>query len=277
MVHSERLSGPDRRVHISPLGHYLDRVWEVPIREDADRLWLVTDAESSGGSSREYRRAVVAHLRKVAPRMEIATERTEFWNFEEVVQTFSHIMHREVEAGNRVWVNISAGTKLQAVAGHLAAMAWGATSYYVIATTRPRPARRVSPRGRGSPLPTAWGYGGKIELPYHRLDRPDPGGLEVLRQLRFIGATGEVWRPKKHLLRAMEIHDMAGRMRVNRVLENLSKFPPKVEQRGATRTRIVRLTKEGMLTLLLFGNDGVPHLSGTDSVPREAVAGAPLG
>ena len=33
------------KVHVAPVGYYLDRVWEVPLENKADRLWLIVDEE----------------------------------------------------------------------------------------------------------------------------------------------------------------------------------------------------------------------------------------
>lgn len=243
----------DRRVHIAAVGYYLDRVWEVPIREDADRLWLVTHEPAEKDQAREFVDAIVAHIKRTSPRMEVQIARANMWDLDSLVRAFSNLVRKEVDAGNLVSVNISTGSKLEAAAGHLAAMAWGASAYYVIATSQDRPGSKIAKGRPEGPTPAAWGFGGKIELPAYRLDRPDVDALRAMEALQRIGATGDVWKRKKKLLEKMEVSSMADQMRLNRVLERLSRDPPKVEQEGATRRRSVRLTREGALTLLLFG------------------------
>ena len=61
--------GFPRRVHVAAVGYYLDRVWEVPVRTNAERLWLVVDAAAPHAPERRFRLAIRSHLARVAPQM----------------------------------------------------------------------------------------------------------------------------------------------------------------------------------------------------------------
>jgi hypothetical protein len=185
--------------------------------------------------------------------MEVRVARTDIWDLNSLIKTYSRLVHQEVELGNKVWVNISTGSKLQAAAGNLAAMAWGASSYYVVATNQGPYGDQSPSTGKEEPRPIAWGFGGRIDLPTYRMDRPSDEALNVMEKIREIGAVGENWKSKKQLLRAMGIDNMSAQMRLNRILERLMAAPPKVEQEGATRRRRIRLTEDGALTLMLLG------------------------
>ena len=216
-------------------------------------MWLIGHEDSAKDTSKEFRNEIKAHLKRVRPRMEVREELTDIWNLERLVRTFSYIVQLERAKNNMVWVNISTGSKLEGAAGTLVAMAWGASSYYVLATSQQTPDKKERWPCKSGPKPIAWGFGGKIDLPNYQLDCPEAEALNVMAKLNSMGTAENPWVRKKQLLAETGASDTSNHMRLNRLLEKLEKPPAKVAQEGATRRRRVALTEEGRLTLLLFG------------------------
>lgn len=247
------------RVHVAPVGFYLDRVWEVPLRNSADRLWLIVE-EGSTSNEAPYRAAIRRHIGR---RIEVREEPTKVWVLDDLLRSYGKILRLELDQGNEVWVNISTGSKLGAIAGALAAMSHGVHAYYVVARDHKIALGR---RGSTNPVPLSSGVSGVIPLPDYRLDRPAPEAIQVLRAIREATGSrgGEV--KKRDLVKRL-LHEgweneietkngdktQAGLMRLNRILEGLEKPPKKVEQTGRTRRRRISLTDEGWLLLTLMG------------------------
>ena len=248
------------KVHVAPVGYYLDRVWEVPLQNKADRLWLIVDEEGVKSNEAPYRDEIRRHLGK---RIDVREEPAKLWDLNDLLRAYGKVVRAELEQENEVWINISTGSKLQGVAGALTAMSHGAHAYYVVAEDFEKP---PSKEGVTGPVALASGVKGVIELPGYRLDRPAPEEVQVLRAIRDM--TGPLVREvkKKELVKKLlkegwenEVESQKGDktqaalMRLNRILEGLERDPKKVEQTGRTRRRRISLTDEGRLLLTLLG------------------------
>lgn len=245
------------RVHVAPVGYYLDRVWEVPLQNRADRLWLIVDEEGARSNEAPYREEIKRHLGK---RIDVREEPAKLWDLKDLLRAYGKVVREELAENNEVWVNISTGSKLQGVAGALTAMSHGTHAYYVVAEDFEMPPKR--PRVKG-PVPLAWGVKAVIPLPSYRLDCPPPEEVEILRALQAMG--GKTVK-KKELVKKLlaegwesEVESkrrdktQAALMRLNRLLEGLERPPKKVDQTGNTRRRRISLTEEGSLLLILLG------------------------
>ncbi len=248
------------KVHVAPVGYYLDRVWEVPLQNNADRLWLIVDEEGPKSNEAPYREAIRMHIGK---RVEVREEPAKLWDLDDLLRAYGKVVRSELEQENEVWINISTGSKLQGVAGALTAMSHGAHAYYVVAEDFERPPTKKGVKG---PVALASGVKGVIDLPGYRLDRPAPEEVQILRAIRDM--TGERVKEvkKKDLVARLlkegwereveskkEDKTQAALMRLNRILEGLEREPKKVEQTGRTRRRRISLTVEGRLLLTLLG------------------------
>ena len=248
------------KVHVAPVGYYLDRVWEVPLENKADRLWLIVDEEWLKSNEAPYLDEIKKH---VGGLIEVREETAKLWDLNDLLRAYGKVVRAELEQENEVWINISTGSKLQGVAGALTAMSHGAHAYYVVAEDFEKP---PSKEGVTGPVALASGVKGVIELPGYRLDRPAPEEVQVLRAIRDM--TGPLVREvkKKELVKKLlkegwenEVESQKGDktqaalMRLNRILEGLERDPKKVEQTGRTRRRRISLTDEGRLLLTLLG------------------------
>ena len=248
------------KVHVAPIGYYLDRVWEVPLQNRADRLWLIVDEEGPKSNEAPYRAAIKEHL---GTRLEVKEEPAKLWDLEDLLRAYGKVVRTELEQENEIWVNISTGSKLQGVAGALTAMSHGTHAYYVVAEDFEKPPTKKGAKG---PVALASGVRRVIPIEGFRLDRPAPEALHVLRAIREMTGDRKKEVKKKELVSKLlkegwdqEVESKRGDkqqaalMRLNRVLEGLGQEPKKVEQTGNTRRRRISLTEEGRRFLTLLG------------------------
>ncbi|HEV2139161.1 MAG TPA: DUF6293 family protein [Nitrososphaerales archaeon] len=110
------------RVHIVPVGFEVKRVVIPLLRLKADKVYLVSYRPRDGAS--KYLRKVKGELYK-QKQIEVTQQFMNIWNPYECLRKFREIIARETGNGNRVYINVSTGTKITAIAGVLSAMLWG--------------------------------------------------------------------------------------------------------------------------------------------------------
>ncbi len=243
-------SKPPIRVEVAPVGYYLDRVVSPIMEHDADRVYLVRSREDFDDLAAPFRSKVIGNLRRWKPKVEIRVVRTDLWTMESVVETFSAIIRREVAEGNSVWVNLSTGSKLEAVASAVACMGNGGTPYYVRMKSYERPTG-------GRPL--ASGVESIDLVPTFGLSRPNEAQLALLNLL----AENEAGLSKKVLITTLTELGLIPReipgktiqaryARLQSILERLLELPPLVVVDGQRRRARVRITERGRLALRIF-------------------------
>ncbi len=119
------------RIHISPVGFEVDRIILPAIKMKADRIWLIIHNNPSEDEGIHFLHSVKDELKrnKIEFKEEIA-DRTDLFD---TLHAFRSILLKE--NGNNIMVNVSAGSKIQAIASMLACMMFKNTSnvkpYYV--------------------------------------------------------------------------------------------------------------------------------------------------
>src|SRR5436309_2377569 len=117
----------DLRVHISPVGYDFNRVTDPLINGKADRVYLILHETDRGQS--KFLTNIKKELQKKIPTVETKEYYLNIWNLYDCVQKFREIITKEKE--NHVFVNVSTGTKITAIAGMMSCMSFGADPYYV--------------------------------------------------------------------------------------------------------------------------------------------------
>ena len=119
------------RVHVSPVGFEVDRIILPAIKMKADRIWLIVHNKPSEDEGIHFLHSVKDKLtqNKIEFREESA-DRTDLFD---TLRAFRTVLLRE--NGNNIMVNVSAGSKIQAIASMLACMMFKSTfnvkPYYV--------------------------------------------------------------------------------------------------------------------------------------------------
>ncbi|MCI0504419.1 DUF6293 family protein [Candidatus Micrarchaeota archaeon] len=164
------------RVHIAPLGFEIDRI-VLPLQElKADKVWLLT--HSKGDQASAYREKVISLLEKADIRHELAE--CDITDLYDVLRTFRLIIEKEAE--NDIFINVSSGSKIEAIAGMMASMIFKngtqITPYYVVPKKY-----LVEPEG----IPLTEGVESINALPEYRMEQPKKQLLDVLKLIDQAG------------------------------------------------------------------------------------------
>jgi hypothetical protein len=105
------------RVHIAPVGFEVDRIVLPAIRKKADRVWVITD-KRQGDKGSPYAESISKKLKASnIDCQQTSADRTDLFDTLRVLRTI--IMQ---EKGNHILVNVSVGSKIQAIASMMACM-----------------------------------------------------------------------------------------------------------------------------------------------------------
>ena len=114
------------RIHIAPVGFEVTRVTKPLIEMHADEVRLVRHENDSVAASR-FIDGIKKELREGYRHIRVTEVRVDIWNIYSCLGEFRRIIQ---EGDNHVYINVSTGTKITAMAGMLACMIWGAEPYY---------------------------------------------------------------------------------------------------------------------------------------------------
>lgn len=121
-----------KKVHIVPMGYEIDRI-ELPIKEiGADRIYLITDEEEKETGLR-YLEELKRRIKKIIGEKDFKILRCPMWDFRKLMSLLCELVRKEKLEGNFVYINLSSGSKLSAIAGTLASLMYGAVPYYAVA------------------------------------------------------------------------------------------------------------------------------------------------
>jgi uncharacterized protein DUF6293 len=120
------------RIHISPVGFEVDRIILPAFKMKADRVWLITHNNPSADEGIHFLEAIKKELEK--EKIEFREEAADRTDLFDTLRAFRSILVKE--NGNNIMINVSAGSKIQAIASMLACMMFKNTlnikPYYVI-------------------------------------------------------------------------------------------------------------------------------------------------
>jgi len=120
--------GSPKRIHIAPLGYEKERIYQPIIDEEADKVVLLThEADEEDEQAIDCRTAVEKALNDAE--IEFELRECNFFTLEVALAEFQSLIQRY--QGDSVYINISTGSKITAIAGMLACMISGGTPYYV--------------------------------------------------------------------------------------------------------------------------------------------------
>lgn len=116
------------RVHIAPYGYETTRVSYPLIHLGADRVYLI--GYNGNDSAKKYHDEIRKELAK-HPGVQVVEDFVNMWDLYACIEKFRSIVKKE--SGNNIYVNVSTGSKITAMAGLLTCMIWNgvAQPYYV--------------------------------------------------------------------------------------------------------------------------------------------------
>ena len=160
------------RVHICPIGYEIDRIVQSATQLRADRVWLIIEKNPSKERASKFIKKTETLLKKnkIEVKQKGVSREDLFDNLKGIKEIFVE------EQGNELHVNVSAGSKIQAIAGMMACMMfkeYGVIPYY------------VEPQNYEDDLKSPQSYGVKsIEpLPDYTIQKP---ASELIKTLKII-------------------------------------------------------------------------------------------
>lgn len=250
-----------RRIHISPVGYEIERVVLPLLRMEADKVYLIDEQTRVDESDQVYVEQIKRYLSDRKRTIEVEEVSSNFVGRDlyEILRIYREII--EKEAKNHIYLNVSTGTKIHAIAGMMACMIFRSehislTPYYVVPEqyeNRPR---------EGMPLST--GCKEIMGLPDYRIERPPQELIRVLAIIRstknkyghiskkmLIWELGNAGIP---LITGPAIHENIARYRAleRRFIEPLLEWRF-IEVRKEGGQARIDLTQEGENALLFLG------------------------
>jgi len=239
----------DLRVHIAPVGYDFVRVTDPLIKSKADKVYFILHVSDRGQS--KFLEHIKKELKKKLPSIKLKEYYLDIWNLFDCIQKYKEIISKE--DGNHIFVNVSTGTKISAIAGMLACMSWEASPYYVKFLHPSESAIKTIKREE---------VFDRDELPVFDINKPNPIHLEILS---LIVESGNKIK-KKYLIKALEgtvipktdedgnelsIHAKHNRLRP--ILSSMEKNWGFIKIESSGRRSYVHLTEQGEQALRIFG------------------------
>lgn len=240
----------DLRVHIAPIGlDSAERIWKPLVEMRADKAYLISHLKDS----KEVEK-IITQVKKILERRlsacGIELIRTDIWDLFLCLKEYRQIFLIEKE--NRLFVNVSTGSKILAIGGMLSCMIWGGSPYYA----------QLDYSSAHSPRAAKLSVRSIEALPVYSLRTPSEESLKVLS---IIDDASQGSMRKKDLIKKLQSpeYELIQQYRSNQPtaphsklrailepLENEWKFVS-VEARG--RRSVVKLTPQGQAALKIFG------------------------
>jgi len=255
------------RVHVVAIGPEEDRAVLPLISLKAEKVYLVVEKDPHPILKR-FKERIVSRITEELGLKEgediITDEYYEQWNdFTGIVSKFSEIVKKEQEAGNKVWINISSGSKFASIAGTLVALMNNAEAYYVQAEVYNR---------LEDFRPDTTGVKAVISIPKYKIEKVDerwvyalsilndyPGGMKQTTLAEKLINTDRQIDPPKALLRDYTEEDPKEKLSasaLNNILRREYLNPMEkselIEVRGQRRGAMVYITENGKTALGMF-------------------------
>ena len=231
------------RVHIAPVGFEIDRIVLPAIQMKADKVWLIREANPSKEKARVYIEKIVSEFKKEKIKVEFAeSDRGDIF---QILKSVRDVF--VLESKNDLYVNVSSGSKIQAIACMMACMIFkesNATPYY--AEPEDYPATKGKQQSTGLKNLT--------ELPKYEIQKPKQELVEALKIVKENG--GKITKKEMAILAQKgelitinareENQDQArfASLEAN-IIQPLSEHWKFVEIEKIGRNRWIKITPEG--------------------------------
>lgn len=240
------------RVHIAPVGFDFRRVTESLVRMQADKVYLIT--LSPDDQAKKFFTQIKKELSQNYKHIKVEEVFLDVWDLYACIEKYREIILREAEKNNHVYVNVSTGTKITAIAGMLSCMLWGGYPYY---------SRTSYPTPKGVEIPPTELVEDPDILPVYGIKKPRPDFLLVLSLLKAGGGRMR----KAHLIEKLEslgiirlrderkssLTEAAKHSQLRAIIEPLETEWKYVRVEAAGRRSEVILTEQGKTALRIFG------------------------
>ncbi len=246
------------RVHIAPVGFEFRRVTEPLIGMQADKVYLVTF--EANDKAQKFYSSVKKELADNYKHIRVEEVFVKIWDLYACLEAYRVILLKERDAGNHVYVNVSTGTKVTAMAGMLSCMLWGASPYYAQVSYPPSSYAEVPP--------TEYVRDSEV-FPVYEIKKPKPEHLLVLEMLS--GTGGKARKAKlidelesKGIIRLRdetkdELTEAAKHSQLRAILDPMENEWQFIRVESSGRRSEVFITDKGATALKIFGSAPENH------------------
>jgi hypothetical protein len=216
----------------------------------ADKVYLVSFSEDDDAS--KFFVQINKELAQKYRHIKVEEVFIDIWDLYACIEKFREIIL--TEKGNHVYMNVSTGTKITAMAGMLACMLWGATPYYArVSYPSPKPAIDLHTEHVEEP----------DILPVYDINKPRPEFMLVLsiieqngghvRKARLIEKLEELSVISIRDERKTELSEAAKHSQLRAILDPMGSEWKYVTVEARGRRSEVTITEQGRAALKIFG------------------------
>ncbi len=241
------------RIHIAPVGFEFRRVTEPIIHMQADKVYLITYGEEDDAA--KFFSQIKKELGQNYKHVQVKEVFLDIWNLYECIEKFREIILEE--KGNHVYVNVSTGTKITAIAGMLSCMLWHANPYYAPVSY---------PKREAKVLPTEHVRDSDI-LPVYDIKKPKSEFMMILsllqshsgimRKSKIIEELEELKILRKIDESGKDLKGPAKHSQLRALLNPLEMDWEYVKIEASGRRSEVSITEQGETALRIFGCDNL--------------------
>ncbi len=239
------------RIHISPIGFEFKRVTHPLTQMQADRVYLITYKRNDDAT--QFLSQIKSDLKQNYKHIQTKEVFVDIWNLYECIEKFREIIFGE--QGNHVYINVSTGTKITAIAGMLSCMLWEAIPYY----------SHISYTNRKTDTLLSEHVENPDELPTYDIKKPKSEWMQILKLLEShngVMRKSEIIAEleSKKILRSKdyggrELTGSAKHSQLRALLDPMKLEWKYIEIRSSGRRSEVMITPQGKNALKIFGVD----------------------
>lgn len=242
------------RIHICPVGFEVDRIVQSAIDLRAERVWLIIEQNKSLEKASKFIKQVVTLLKK--EKIETKTKGVTRDNLFDNLRAIKDIFVEEEK--NEIHVNVSSGSKIQAIASMMACMMfreYEPKPYYV------EPKKYESDKVE---KPQSYGVKRIFLLPEYRIQKPE---RRLVKALKLISDNGGKITKKKltELCIAHDIIDVSKKDKEidtgdfakleTHVIKKLKDSWHYINVERIGRNQVISITESGINSLLFLSHD----------------------
>lgn len=241
------------RVHIAPIGFEAKRVSEPLVKMLADKVYLIKYIHKDNDDATKFYAQIESEITHQDQRIQTVDVLLDVWNLYDCIEKFREIMLQE--EGNHIYVNVSTGTKITAIAGMLSCMLWGAEPYYAYVSYDDRIKIKSGPE-----IVTRW-----ETFPAYSINKPRSEFMLILDMLHRHGGTMKKHQIIKELEEANvikkteengdELSAPAKHSKLRSLLDPMVKEWGLVSVKARGRKSVVSIVPQGETALKIFGLD----------------------
>lgn len=162
------------RVHIAPVGFEVDRII-LPVKEmKADKVWLLTHDNPKDDREKSYDEAIKKQLKK--EKIKVEEKKSNRKDIFKILQAVKNII--KIENKNDIYINVSSGSKIQAIACMMACMMFNENEnlvpYYAVPQVYPTDREKQQSHGLKN----------IIELPKYQIQIPKQELIQALEIIK---------------------------------------------------------------------------------------------